>query len=69
MKTIVGKIDFIVLAPFLNRVTPNVGGYLFRREAYLGFGAGIPDMQFYNPTNKNEYKTKVIAVDWITSFP
>lgn len=68
MKTIVGKIDFIVLAPFLNRVTPNVGGYLFRREAYLGYGAGIPDMNFYNPITNNLYKTKIIAVDWITSF-
>ena len=68
MKTIVGKVDFIVLAPFLNRVTPNVGGYLFRREAYLGYGAGIPDMNFYNPITNNLYKTKIIAVDWITSF-
>ena len=69
MKTIVGKIDFIVLAPFLNRVNPNVGGYLFRKEAYLGYGCGIPDMNFYNPTNTNNYKVKVIAVDWVTSFP
>ena len=68
MKTIVGKVDFIVLAPFLNRVTPNVGGYLFRREAYSGYGAGIPDMNFYNPITNNLYKTKIIAVDWITSF-
>ena len=68
MKTIVGKVDFIVLAPFLNRVNPNVGGYLFRREAYLGYGAGIPDMNFYNPITNNLYKTKIIAVDWITSF-
>lgn len=73
MKTIVGKIDFIVLAPFLNRVTPNVGGYLFRREAYLGYGASINDsgylpMNFYNPISTNEYKRKLVAVDWITSF-
>lgn len=69
MKTIINKIDFIVLSPFLNRVNPNVGEYLFRREAYLGYGAGIPDMNFYNPTSENQYKNKVIAVDWITSFP
>ena len=68
MKTVVGKVDFIVLAPFLNRVTPNVGGYLFKREAYLGYGAGIPDMNFYNPITNNLYKTKIVAVDWITSF-
>ncbi len=68
MKTIVGKVDFIVLAPFLNRVNPNVGGYLFKKEAYLGYGAGIPDMNFYNPITNNLYKTKIIAVDWITSF-
>lgn len=69
MKCIVGKIDFIILAPFLNRVTPNVGGYLFRKEAYLGYMANIPDMHFYNPSSSNEYKVKTVAVDWITSFP
>lgn len=68
MKTIVGKVDFIVLAPFLNRVSPNVGLPLMLKQAYLGYGAGIPDMNFYNPITNNLYKIKIIAVDWITSF-
>lgn len=67
MKTIVGKIDFIVLAPFLNRVTPNVGGYLFRREAYLGTGRQI-GVHFNNVTIENNYKDKLVLCDWITSF-
>lgn len=74
MKTIVGKVDFIVLAPFLNRVTPNVGGYLFRREAYLGWGHlghssnNNMHLKFNNPTSANMYKVKEVACDWITSF-
>lgn len=67
MKTIVGKVDFIVLAPFLNRVTPNVGGYLFRREAYLGTGRQI-GIHFNNPTAETKYKDKQVLCDWITSF-
>lgn len=68
MKTIVGKVDFIVLAPFLNRVTPNIGLPLMLKQAYLGYGAGIGDMSFDNPTIDNKTKKKIIAVDWITSF-
>ena len=67
MKCIVGKIDFICLAPFLNRVSPNVGLPLMLKQAYLGFNVYI-GLNFYNPTNKNEYKTKSVACDWITSF-
>lgn len=67
MKTIVGKVDFIVLAPFLNRVTPNVGGYLFRREAYLGTGRQLA-CYFQNVDLNHNFKTKNILCDWITSF-
>lgn len=67
MKTSVGKIDFIVLAPFLNRVNPNVGGYLFRREAYLGTGRQI-GIHFSNVTPENGYKDKLVLCDWVTSF-
>ena len=67
MNCIVDKIDFICLAPFLNRVTPNIGLPLMLRKCYLGYGIHL-GLNFYNPTSKNEYKTKGVACDWITSF-
>ena len=38
MNCIVDKIDFICLAPFLNRVSPNIGLPLMLKKAYLGWG-------------------------------
>lgn len=42
------------------------------RKCYLGFSAdtesGYIPMDFYNPTSQNEYHSKKVAVDWITSF-
>ena len=67
LNCIIGKIDFICLAPFLNRVNPSVGLPLMLQEAYLGFNAGI-DVEFHNPTAENAYLKKIVAVDWITSF-
>lgn len=68
MQTIIdAKIDFIVLAPFLNRVNPCIGLHLLKRECYLGYGRKIR-MNFINPTKDNDYHTKLVAVDWITSF-
>ncbi len=61
------KIDFIVLAPFLNRANPCVGLPLMLRQCYLGYGRKIR-MNFYNPTATNKFKTKLVAVDWITTF-
>lgn len=66
-KLIDSKIDFIVLAPFLNRANPCVGLPLMLRQCYLGYGRKIR-MNFYNPTVNNEFKTKLVAVDWLTSF-
>lgn len=72
MDCIVDKIDFICLAPSLNRVTPNIGLPLMLKKCYLGFSAdtslGYLNMNFYNPTSQNEYHTKNVGVDWITSF-
>lgn len=69
MKAIVGKIDFIVLAPMMNRVAPCVGLRIMLGEAYLGFGVEL-HMTFDNPTKENNYSgTKVVNCDWITSFP
>lgn len=69
MKAIVGKIDFIILAPFLNRCHPCIGLPLMLKQAYLGFGVEL-HMTFDNPTKANNYSgTKVVNCDWITSFP
>ena len=65
---IVGNIDFIVLAPFLNRCHPCIGLHLMLNQAYLGFGIEL-HMTFDNPTKENNYSgTKVVNCDWITSF-
>jgi hypothetical protein len=61
------RIDFIVLAPFLNRVNPSIGLPLMLRKCYLGYGRDIHPT-FINPTEINEYHTKVVACDWITTF-
>ena len=67
MNCIVDKIDFICLAPFLNRVNPNIGLPLMLKKAYLGHNIYI-GLNFYNPTSTNEYKQKSVACDWITSY-
>ena len=63
-ESIVGNIDFIVIAPFLNRGHYSVGGYLMFRQAYLGFGVSRR-MTFNNPTHAG---TISVNCDWITSF-
>jgi hypothetical protein len=69
MKAIVGKIDFIVLAPFLNRCAPCVIIPIMEHNVFLGFGIEL-HMTFDNPTKENNYSgTKVVNCDWITSFP
>jgi len=66
-KLLASEIDFIVLAPFLNRANPCFGLPLMLKRCYLGYGRKIR-MNFHNPTSKNNYKSKLVAVDWITSF-
>lgn len=68
MECIVGKIDFIILAPFLKRNNPCYGQYLMLNQTYLGFGLHLP-LTFANPTKENNYSgEKSVACDWITSF-
>lgn len=66
-KLLNSKIDFIILAPFLNRVNPCVGLPLMLKKCYLGYGRNIHP-NFDNPTEKNKYKKKVVCCDWITTF-
>jgi hypothetical protein len=73
MESIVGKIDFIVLLPFVSRNKNPIGIPMMLKQAYLGFSgntsAGYLALTFDNPTKDNEYATKKVACDWITSFP
>lgn len=68
MQCVIGNIDFICLAPFLNRVTPNIGLPLMLKQAYLGKGREL-GLDFKNPNKENEYHTKKVACDWIVSWP
>lgn len=69
MECIVGKIDFIILAPFMNRNAPCVILPIMLKRVYLGFGLHLP-LTFANPTKENNYSgEKSVACDWITSFP
>ena len=68
MSCLTDKIDFIVLAPFMNRAAPNVGLYLMRKKAYFGRNAAI-GCDFINPIPENASKQKGVRCDWITSFP
>jgi hypothetical protein len=73
MDAIVGNIDFIVLAPFMNRANPSIGLRLMLGTTFLGFSAntsaGYLALNFSNPTVDNAFHTKKVACDWITSFP
>lgn len=66
------KIDFIVLAPFMNRANPCFGLPLMLGQIFLGHSAdtkaGYIPMCFDNPTAKNKFNTKKVACDWITTF-
>lgn len=61
------EINFIILAPFLNRVNPSIGLPLMLRKCWLGYGRHL-NLSFYNPTAQNEFKTMTVGVDWITTF-
>lgn len=68
MSCIVGKIDFVVLAPFLRRIGPCVGLPLMLGRAYLGYYTNM-GINYRNPTVENEYTSKTVNSDWITSYP
>ena len=58
-------IEFILIAPFMNRVAPCIAIPLMEKRAYLGYGRHLA-MNFNNPTGG---KGKKVAVDWIVSWP
>ena len=60
--------NFILLSPFNNRVTPNVGLPLMLKQCYLGY-TRHNRLTFINPTSENNYHRKIVTCDWITTFP
>lgn len=68
LETILGKIDFILLAPMLNRAVYCEGLPLMQGKLFLGKGRRLR-LNFNNPTKENKYSTKQVQCDWITSFP
>ena len=67
MKRVVGNIEFIVLAPFLNRANPSIGLPLMLQHIYLGKGRELA-LDFVNPTKENKYNSKKVACDWLVSW-
>lgn len=65
MKSIVGNIDFIVLAPFTNRVAPSCMVPIMENKAFLGYGIS-KHITFDTPDE--EKKNRIINCDWITTF-
>ena len=68
MDSILGKIDFIILAPLLNRNATWEGIAMQEGKAYLGFGVDL-GAEFQNPTKDNKFSVKRVNCDWLTSFP
>lgn len=68
MNTIVDHIDFIVLAPFMNRVSPSVGLRLMLKKCYLGKNQAKETI-FVRPKSslKND-RNRWVCCDFITSF-
>ena len=68
MNCILGNIDFIILAPLLNRNAPCCIEPIMLHKAFLGHGIEL-HMSFSNPTKENQYNVKIVNCDWITSYP
>ena len=75
VKTLLGndysqkKCEFIFLAPFMDRVCPNIGLPLMLNKLYLGFGRHL-GLTFDNFIDDSGIpKKKGVACDWIVSYP
>ena len=60
-------LDFILLSSYKNRMNPCVGIGLMQRIFYLGFGRHL-NLKFNEINKDNAYTTKIVSVDWITTF-
>lgn len=60
-------IDCILLAPLINRGNTFEGEWIQDNKLFLGYNRN-KSLNFINPTKENGYKTKNVAVDWITTF-
>ncbi len=66
-KVMTSGIDCILIAPFVNRTSPLEGEWIQDNKLFLGYNRD-KSLNFINPTKENGYKTKNVAVDWITTF-
>lgn len=68
MDKVVDKVDFISIAPFLNRVAANIGLPMMLRKVYIGKSGdeygGYSSIDFITDTGKKVN----VGCDWITSF-
>lgn len=67
MQALIGKVEFLVLAPFLNRINPCLGIPLMEKTAYLGHDRQL-QAYFINPSKDNASNVKFVACDWITNW-
>lgn len=66
-KVMTSGIDCILIAPLINRASPLEGEWIQDNKLFLGYNRD-KSLDFINPTKENGYKTKNVAVDWITTF-
>lgn len=66
-KVMTSGIDCILIAPLINRAIPLEGEWIQDNKLFLGYNRD-KSLNFINPTKENGYKTKNVAVDWITTF-
>lgn len=72
MQCVIGNIDFICLAPFLNRKSTFFGIPMQEGKAFIGHNRGVGYdyivISFNNVTIDNNFTSLKVACDWITSF-
>ena len=66
-KVMTSGIDCILIAPLINRANPLEGEWIQDNKLFLGYNRD-KSLSFINPTKENGYKTKNVAIDWITTF-
>lgn len=68
VESIVGKIDFIILSPYLNRSHTIPSLQLMLKQAYLGKGRRIKPT-FQNTELEDTPISKDLCCDWLVSYP
>ena len=68
VESVIGKIDFIILSPFLNRSHTIPSIPLMLKQAYLGKGRRISP-NFHNVALEDKPINKDLCCDWLVSYP